>query len=134
MVTLVGSSGCAYVFRQLELLSGVHTLLNVPIGVQERVFAVWLLRKGFTASARPTAAAPTQLAGRSVTRPTMAGSDRFPDRSEPTGNAGRPRVGFDYPLVKLLGIVGACRATIAGTEVRNYSSTRMTRAPSSESA
>jgi hypothetical protein len=34
----------------------------------------------------------------------------------------------------LLGIVGACRATIAGTEVRNYSSTRMTRAPSSESA
>jgi hypothetical protein len=44
-------------FRSLELTDGVHTLLNVPIGLQELVLAVWLLRKGFR-TAPPAAATP----------------------------------------------------------------------------
>jgi hypothetical protein len=35
-------------FQVLTLISATHTLLNVPIGVQELVLAVWLLVKGFT--------------------------------------------------------------------------------------
>lgn len=44
-------------FQTLTLLSGVHTVLNVPIGLQELVLAVWLLRKGFAAGAPRAAAA-----------------------------------------------------------------------------
>lgn len=39
-------------------LGSVNTLLNVPIGLQEMVFAVWLIAKGFNASA--IAALPTK--------------------------------------------------------------------------
>jgi hypothetical protein len=34
-------------------MASVHTLLNVPIGLQEMVFAVWLIVKGFNASMTP---------------------------------------------------------------------------------
>ena len=32
-------------------LESVNTLLNIPIGLQELVFAVWLIMKGFKPSA-----------------------------------------------------------------------------------
>jgi hypothetical protein len=35
-------------------MASVHTLLNVPIGLQEMVFAVWLIVKGFNASTTTT--------------------------------------------------------------------------------
>lgn len=46
--TLGAAAAVLVLFQTLTLLSGVHTLLNVPIGLQELVLAVWLLRKGFT--------------------------------------------------------------------------------------
>lgn len=36
-------------FRAIETLSGVQVVLNVPIGLQELVLAVWLIWKGFSA-------------------------------------------------------------------------------------
>ena len=36
--------------------SSVNTVLNIPIGVQEMVLAVWLLAKGFHPSIVPLAA------------------------------------------------------------------------------
>ncbi len=38
-------------FNPSFVLSWVHTLLNAPIAVQEMVFAVWLIVKGFSSSA-----------------------------------------------------------------------------------
>jgi len=49
-------AGVLVLFQALSLLSATHTLLNVPIGVQELVLAGWLLVKGFTASAPPDTA------------------------------------------------------------------------------
>ena len=55
--TLGAVAGVLVLFQALTLLSAVHTLLNVPIGVQELVMAVWLLVKGFSAPVPPPAAA-----------------------------------------------------------------------------
>jgi hypothetical protein len=60
-------AGVLVLFQTLTLMSGVHTLLNVPIGLQELVLAVWLLVKGFAPSATPDApvrAAPAVDAAR----------------------------------------------------------------------
>jgi Domain of unknown function (DUF4386) len=38
-------------------MGSVNTLLNIPIGLQEMVFAVWLIAKGFNASAITSAPA-----------------------------------------------------------------------------
>jgi hypothetical protein len=40
-------------------LESVHTYLNVPIGLQELVFAVWLIAKGFNPSAIASVSAKT---------------------------------------------------------------------------
>lgn len=40
-------------FRAIETLSGVQVVLNLPIGLQELVLAVWLIWKGFSSSAGP---------------------------------------------------------------------------------
>jgi hypothetical protein len=39
--------GLLVLFRVVDTLSGVQVALNVPIGVQELVLAVWLIWKGF---------------------------------------------------------------------------------------
>lgn len=41
-------------------LESVHTYLNVPIGLQEMVFAVWLIAKGFNPSAIAALSAKTE--------------------------------------------------------------------------
>ncbi len=55
-------AGLLVMFRVIGVLSGPQMALNVPIGVQEMVFAVWLIVKGFDASIAPapliTAEAP----------------------------------------------------------------------------
>lgn len=56
--TALGAVGALLVlFQAVETMSGTQVALNVPIGLQELVLAVWLLWKGFapTASAQPTA-------------------------------------------------------------------------------
>jgi hypothetical protein len=46
--TTLGALGALLVlFRVVDTLSGVQVALNVPIGVQEIVLAVWLIWKGF---------------------------------------------------------------------------------------
>jgi hypothetical protein len=47
-------------FGVTDTMSTVQIVLNVPIGIQEMVLAVWLIVKGFRPSPAPTAA--TQLA------------------------------------------------------------------------
>ena len=42
-------------FRSIDLMSSTQIMLNLPIGVQEMVLAVWLIVKGFSSKARPTA-------------------------------------------------------------------------------
>jgi len=41
-------------------LESVNTYLNVPIGLQELVFAVWLIAKGFNPSAIAALSAKTE--------------------------------------------------------------------------
>jgi hypothetical protein len=82
--TLGAAAGVLVLFQTLSLLSAVHTLLNVPIGVQELVLAVWLLVKGFTASAPPALAPPPSLTGHDAKSPgvpplpvTASGGPRY---------------------------------------------------------
>jgi hypothetical protein len=49
-------AGLLVLFRVIGLLSVPQMALNVPIGVQEMVFAVWLIWRGFTT---PSAAPPS---------------------------------------------------------------------------
>jgi len=55
------TAGLLVFFQSIALLSGSQVVLSLPIGVQEMVFAVWLIVKGFrpteTAKAPPPAAA-----------------------------------------------------------------------------
>lgn len=56
--TALGAVGALLVlFRAVETMSGAQVALNVPIGLQELVLAVWLIWKGFTPprAARPAA-------------------------------------------------------------------------------
>ena len=47
--TTFGAIGALLVlFRAIDTMSGLQVALNVPIGVQEIVLAVWLISKGFT--------------------------------------------------------------------------------------
>lgn len=50
-------AGLLVFFQSIALLSGAQIALNLPIGVQEMVLAVWLIVKGF--SPQPKAQAPT---------------------------------------------------------------------------
>lgn len=45
-------------FRVTETLSGVQVALNIPIGVQEMVFAIWLILKGFRQVPSPDRTGP----------------------------------------------------------------------------
>jgi hypothetical protein len=56
--TLGAAAALLVLFQTLDLLSGVHTLLNVPIGLQEMVLAFWLLRRGFSDGPQPARALP----------------------------------------------------------------------------
>jgi hypothetical protein len=49
------AAGLLVLFRVIGVLSGPQMALNVPIGVQEMVFAVWLIAKGFGQPAPPAA-------------------------------------------------------------------------------
>jgi Domain of unknown function (DUF4386) len=53
------AAGLLVLFQSITVLSGTQIVLNLPIGVQEMVLAVWLIVKGFspkaTALTQPTA-------------------------------------------------------------------------------
>lgn len=52
--TTLGAVGALLVlFRAIETMSGLQVALNVPIGVQEIVLAVWLIWKGFDTTVPP---------------------------------------------------------------------------------
>jgi hypothetical protein len=54
-ITLTVAASILVLFRQLSSLSNVHTLMNLPIAVQEMVLAIWLIVKGFNPSAMASA-------------------------------------------------------------------------------
>ena len=49
-------AGLLVLFQSIAVLSSTQVVLNLPIGVQEMVLAVWLIVKGF--SPKPEAKAP----------------------------------------------------------------------------
>jgi len=51
-------AGLLVLFRSIGLMSGTQVVLNLPIAVQEMVLAVWLIVKGFSSKAKPSAPAP----------------------------------------------------------------------------
>ena len=64
---LVGAGLCLVAtvyagFTQEFGFSSVNTVLNIPIGIQEMVLAVWLIVKGFNASAVTAPALTSDLA------------------------------------------------------------------------
>lgn len=60
--TALGSvAGLLLLFRAIDVMSGAQVALNLPIGLQEMVLAVWLIRKGFNFTAadkRPAGSRP----------------------------------------------------------------------------
>lgn len=60
--TLGAIAALLVMFQTLDLMSGAHTILNVPIGVQELVLAVWLLRNGLASAQPPATTAPPEQA------------------------------------------------------------------------
>ena len=64
--TLGAVAGVLVLFQAVDMMSGVQVALNVPIGVQELVLAVWLLVKGFSAPASMLAEWPEPLARQHV--------------------------------------------------------------------
>ena len=50
-------SGLLVLFQSIAVLSSTQVVLNLPIAVQEMVLAVWLIVKGFSPKAKPTAPA-----------------------------------------------------------------------------
>ena len=63
--TVLGlAAGLLVLFQSIAVLSGTQVVLNLPIGVQEMVLAVWLIVKGFSPKAKapaPAAAAAAEL-------------------------------------------------------------------------
>jgi hypothetical protein len=51
------TAGLQVFFQSIAVLSGPQVVLNLPIGVQEMILAVWLIVKGFS----PKAKAPTPM-------------------------------------------------------------------------
>jgi hypothetical protein len=66
--TLGAVGGLLVLFQTIDTLSGAQVALNVPIGVQEIVLAVWLIWKGFstTVATPPVAGGRPPLARESV--------------------------------------------------------------------
>jgi hypothetical protein len=54
-------AGLLVLFQSIAVLSGTQVVLNLPIGVQEMVLAVWLIMKGFRAKAKAPAPAAAEL-------------------------------------------------------------------------
>ncbi len=50
-------SGLLVLFQSIAVLSSTQVVLNLPLAVQEMVLAVWLIVKGFSPRAKPTAQA-----------------------------------------------------------------------------
>jgi hypothetical protein len=50
-ITLTVAASILVLFRQLSSLSNAHTLMNLPIALQEMVLAIWLIVRGFNPSA-----------------------------------------------------------------------------------
>ncbi len=64
--TSFGALGALLVlFRAIDTMSGPQVALNLPIGVQEIVLAVWLIWKGFN---RVAPASPVADRGSALTR------------------------------------------------------------------
>lgn len=51
-VALGAAAGLCVLFRIFTLGSALHTALNVPIGAQELVLAIWLIVNGFSSASR----------------------------------------------------------------------------------
>ena len=51
-------AGLLVLFQSIAVLSSTQVLLSLPIGVQERVWAVWLIVKGFSPKAKAMVPAP----------------------------------------------------------------------------
>ena len=55
--TVLGlASGLLVLFQSITVLSSTQVALNLPIAAQEMVLAVWLIVKGFSPKAKPSAA------------------------------------------------------------------------------
>jgi len=55
------AAGLLVLFRATGFMSTPQVVLNIPIGVQEMVLAVWLIVKGFNSSAIASLSAKTEL-------------------------------------------------------------------------
>jgi hypothetical protein len=71
-VTLGLAAGLLVLFRVTSSLSTLQVVLNIPIGVNEMVLAVWLIVKGLNSSAIASGSAKQAAAVRATPSSTPA--------------------------------------------------------------
>ena len=98
---LIGAALCLVAtvqagFTQDFGLTSVNTVLNIPIGLQEMVLAVWLIAKGFNPRAiAPVPASETSLAGApaaAMMEPKRAPNSSHAGSSAPSGRCSVPSI------------------------------------------